>query len=884
LVARSVRNGRTLDPRAQSMLASSGVDTDELTENAASAALLSAFEMLQPTFDANVESFLAQKHEQSIVNAIEESELSTLDDFDRNMSSHMQQVWEDTQRRLFEELGQYQGAEPRPFLDSSVLSLSGETASAAQTYQKAQSPASAFGLSDGGGIKVTQPRVERYAQVVRRLNDARVSSSALSPISALQFDLLAGFEKATADSSQELKSKQIGQVWKLLGHYIGSTLSSSSSSSFAANDNDSRLVAGACEYLEQTFIEHVDRVIAQYPHDANVGGVPSVHRRVQGYLKVQFGRLGRVPAFLEVFDNDAIWAHMFLLYRCGYRQELLAYALDMEDIITDSDPGFVAHLKAFLDGSPTLRGEMPVTAASLEDPYKAALYKVVGRGNVPKKAVAEVTQTTEDYLWCSLVQIRDAETIAASLNSSGPQQQQQQQQNRSTLEGLQLLMLKFGPAHFDPTGSNPLLYFRVLLLCGLFENAIDYLLQVERFQVEAVHMATALVYYGLLRVPAAEFACGSYSSYLIPAASVTSSSPLLGEVSASAATGGGVRGRFDFSRLVIQYARALVASAPDDTIGYLLLLTLPSLNAAAGAVGSGSGAVSDKQRSLCEQAIVRVLYEQRDYAHFLGDVQSDGTRKRGALERFLPLLGITTSEQFSQTIIRRLADRSRDEGRLADTVLLYNLGERYNTVLKVLCKQLGEVLYQRSVLGSLAQQANVAAIGDSSSSSLSGAAGLEDVEGVARAVLAHYRQREHIARVLDSRAVSACSTLLAIIDFINCHQRGAYEEALELIESTQLLPLGGSDVSATSQHAEQVRLLDDAITRNFSLILLTTMDTLSRLYAGLKESPFLDAVKQANMQQLRRKARGLMVFAGMIQFRMPSDTFARLNRMDVFMN
>ncbi|KAJ2475402.1 nuclear pore complex subunit, partial [Coemansia sp. RSA 2320] len=198
--------------------------------------------------------------------------------------------------------------------------------------------------------------------------------------------------------------------------------------------------------------------------------------------------------------------------------------------------------------------------------------------------------------------------------------------------------------------------------------------------------------------------------------------------------------------------------------------------------------------------------------------------------------------------------------------------------------QLGEVLYQRSVLGSLAQQANVAAIGDSSSSSLSGAAGLEDVEGVARAVLAHYRQREHIARVLDSRAVSACSTLLAIIDFINCHQRGAYEEALELIESTQLLPLGGSDVSATSQHAEQVRLLDDAITRNFSLILLTTMDTLSRLYAGLKESPFLDAVKQANMQQLRRKARGLMVFAGMIQFRMPSDTFARLNRMDVFMN
>ncbi|KAJ1762078.1 nuclear pore complex subunit, partial [Coemansia sp. RSA 1824] len=144
-------------------------------------------------------------------------------------------------------------------------------------------------------------------------------------------------------------------------------------------------------------------------------------------------------------------------------------------------------------------------------------------------------------------------------------------------------------------------------------------------------------------------------------------------------------------------------------------------------------------------------------------------------------------------------------------------------------------------------------------------------------------QREHIARVLDDRAVTTCNTLLTIVDFLNCHRRGAYEEALEMIERTQLLPLGG-DVSLASQHAERVRSLDDSITRNFSLILLAAMDTLSRLYAGLRESPFMDAVKQANLQTLRRKARSLMVFAGMIQFRMPSDTYAKLNRMDVFMN
>ncbi|KAJ2720785.1 nuclear pore complex subunit [Coemansia sp. Benny D115] len=861
LVARSaarnastmVRGHAVLDPRAQSLLASSGVDTDELTENVASTALLSAFEMLQPAYDVNVESFLAQQQEQSIVGAIEESELSTLDDFDRNMTQHMQLVWEDTQRRLFEELGQYQGGEPLPFaasLDASSPRVGGGGSGGAGL--------GAFDLADinTGGVKVTQPRVERYAQVVRKLNDARASaalrSSPVAGITALStpYDALGGFEAAAADSSQELKSKQILQIWKLLRNFTSAGV-----------------VAGACDFLEKMFVDHVDRIIAQYPHEAGVGGVPSVHKKIQGYIKVLFGRLGRVPAFLEVFNNEAIWAHMFVLYRCGYRQDLLSYALDMEDVITDSDPGFVAHLKAFLDGAPGVRqAELAVAASSLEDPYKAALYKVLGRGNVPRKATAEVVQTTEDYLWTNLAQIRDGETIVAI--SPGLQ--------RATLEGLQQLMLKFGPGHFDPHGNNPLLYLRVLLLCGLFENAVDYLLQVDRFQIEAVHLAIALAYYRLLNVTPVDDAAASgagpasLSTYLVSnTASLSSSSSL---------SSGAPEQSFDFSRMLIHYARALPESAGDDAVHYILLLTLPA-KGPSGAPSSSSSSVpvtsSPQQRAHCEQALVRMLYEKQDYAHFLGDIQADGTRQRGFLERYLPLLGIPSTERFLQTIVRKLADRSRDEGRLADTVLLYNLGERYNAVLTVLCKQLGEVLYVcgASGVGSLAMS------GDSAS-------GLEDVDGVARAVLAHYKQRDHILRVLDERAVSTCSTLLSIVDFLDCHQRGAYEEALQLIESTGLLPLEVSldNGLAAGQFAERVRKLDDAITRNFSLILLTAMDTLTRLFAGLKESPFLDAVKQANMQVLRKKARSLMVFAGMIQFRMPSDTYAKLNRMDVFMS
>ncbi|PIA12883.1 NIC-domain-containing protein, partial [Coemansia reversa NRRL 1564] len=856
LVARSVRNG-IIDPRAQTFLASSGIDADDLADSVAPVALLSAFEQLQPSFDANVESFLSQQHEQSIVNAIEESELSTLDDFDSGMNSYMQNIWEENQRRLFEELGQYHGYSSK---DSRAFPLAFVNQEDGLSDTFALNTKNAFDLDSENAMNVTQPRVERYAQVIRGFNDARVVAATRTIAATPQYDLLKGLENATTESARELKSRQIGQVWSLLAHYCDT------------KDN-TRIASGACAYLEETFAEHVDRIIAQYPHDANVGGIPSIHRKVRGFLDVLFGRLGRVPQFLEVFNSEAIWAHMFVLYRCGHRQELLKYALEMEDIITDSDPGFVAHLKAFLDrasATSSTRSDIPITSSSssLEDPYKAALYKVLGRGNVPKKATQEVIQTTEDYLWTNLVLIRDADIIAVA--SGHP---------RNTLDSLQTLMLKFGAAHFDPNGNNPLLYLRVLLLCGLFENAVDYLLQIDRYQIEAVHMAIMLAFAGLLRVAETETS-GSFSSYLV-------------------SDNNAAVPRLDFARILIHYARALPDSMTENAVHYLLLLTLPILNNGDSNTDTDETGVFRK-RVVCEQAIVRLMYERREYAHFIGDIQSDGMRKPGFIERYLPLLGITSSEQFSQTIIRRLADRSRDEGRLADTVLLYNLGERYNTVLNVLCKQLGELLYLRGSTNGNSGNAATAVSSQDYSAPIQMGLGLDDVEGVARAVLTHYRQHDHIARVLDNAAVNTCTTLLAIMDFLNSHRRGAYEEALEIIEATQLLPLAApstkvndsstvvntmnnSDIAMATQYAERVRTLDDSITRNFSLVLLSTMDTLSRLYAGLKESMFLDAIKQANMQILRKKARTLMVFAGMIQFRMPSDTYAKLNRMDVFM-
>ncbi len=111
--------------------------------------------------------------------------------------------------------------------------------------------------------------------------------------------------------------------------------------------------------------------------------------------------------------------------------------------------------------------------------------------------------------------------------------------------------------------------------------------------------------------------------------------------------------------------------------------------------------------------------------------------------------------------------------------------------------------------------------------------------------------------------------------------------------------------------AEDVNSVDDAIVRNLDIVLVATMTILYKLHQQLKESPFGgDASRQQRMQEYRAKARSLMTFAGMVsgwrclfcfrpglvadfadplahtqlRYRLSSDTYSQLTRLDVFIN
>lgn len=92
------------------------------------------------------------------------------------------------------------------------------------------------------------------------------------------------------------------------------------------------------------------------------------------------------------------------------------------------------------------------------DPFKHALYKIIGRAEISRRNIPGVTNTTEDWLWLQLMLVREAS------DSSEPAHE------RFTLRDLAKVLVKFGENHFDPKGQRPLLYFQVLLLSGDFER------------------------------------------------------------------------------------------------------------------------------------------------------------------------------------------------------------------------------------------------------------------------------------------------------------------------------------------------------------------------------------------------------------------------------
>lgn len=131
------------------------------------------------------------------------------------------------------------------------------------------------------------------------------------------------------------------------------------------------------------------------------------------------------------------------------------------------------------------------------------------------------------------------------------------------------------------------------------------------------------------------------------------------------------------------YTRDFRGRNVEAAVDYLALICLNS---------DLPSAMGKSQTALCHEALRELVLETREFAQLLGDIRSDGTRLKGAIEQRLKLIGLADQEDFLQTVTTQAASVADDNGRTTDAVLLYHLAEDYDNVITIINRALSEAI------------------------------------------------------------------------------------------------------------------------------------------------------------------------------------------------
>ncbi|TFK47932.1 nucleoporin-interacting protein NIC96 [Heliocybe sulcata] len=823
LVSKRPRTGGDND-RANYLLAQAHVDAPALGASIAHFNPSTTFSPLSALQDTDVSGFLRQAHEQNLISTIEEGRRQTQAEFYRVLEERGRRDWEARKKRVFEELGGRLGGEGGTSLGMSMME-----------GKKGGLGRSVLGASTSGPAPNMhmQTKMLAYDHVIADLNAARLRGESYPVIHAL--------EDATRSMNQDPTTQQIAQNFSLLSkitkepatlpplehpsaHILNTPLFERKYARVYLGEGDSResvglrkqIARGAMQALEEQYWDVIEKTVQARPMEARLGGDPSITNRVRAFLLVRYYRGGEWQERIELVGGQPLWAKLFFLVRTGHMQEALAEVTQQQHLVERHEASFVSHFRVWVESPdqslPKAHRDhlQSVYNAhmlhSTSDPFKLALYKLMGKLDPGRRNVPLVTTTTEDWLWYQLAMI-DEEQLGG-------------------LGALAEVLLSYGERHFEgPAGQKGVkrgVWAGVLLMVGEFERAVTALWEHEETEIEAVHMAIALAYHGLLRVA--------------PRAETSDTTPLVLSPVTSPA--------LSLSTLIWRYVRQFVRIDAKEALQYIYCIPLSS--------DQGDG-VGREQLETAWDLIRRTIVLANTgpaWEELVGGFRADGTRFSGLIEQGATLLKLWDSKEFNEQILVRAARQAEENDRIAEAIKLYNLAGEYGTVVACLAQALGN--------------------------SVASAQGDKALEQTAGEILRHY-ERTNKAAGKDREAVVR---LLRIREAMGAKEAGRPEVALEIMEGMELVPLDG-DVAKITKRAEEFKDLHEALQRNLHTYLVLVVDALAAAHQKVKNSVAPEATKKTQLASLRRKSRSLIMFAGMLKYRMSPDVYSYLARVDV---
>lgn len=786
-----------------------------------------------------IENYLSAKKDENILSAIEQSLETASRDFDQFINQNISIDWKVRKDDLKRTLGiPINSKITREELAKSFTwnkSLPGNYKILAPLNGKAASNVRQF----------SRERFESNARIVYHLNESRLQGK--------PFPLCLSFEELSK-STADLKSKQMCEIWRILADLFNEKFAKTSQeqlffTDYQLNDNNinskKKIVRNSRAYLEQQLYNYMDEIYTK--DDKKLANfLPANNINKVSYFIEQVITKNNGPALMSKtlsFNGVPIWAVLFYLLRCGLYEEAIALTETNKDAFDKFDRNFPIYLSLYVKsgmiGLPSqlqerISSDYGQTFQFLNedspgfDPFKYAVYKVIGQCDLARKSLpSALNLSIEDWVWFHL----------SLINEFSPDTTSSLLFENYTLENLQRKVVSLGPDRFNAS-SNNLLYAKTLILVGLYENTVQYVFEAVN-ECEAVHLAIALCYYGMLRTTSVhkdDLVCVNQKEQL----------------------------EINFSRLLGSFSRSFKISDPKVAAQYLILICM------------SKGGKSSDETTKCHEAIRELILISREFGLLLGDLNPEnGEIEAGILEKQRTLINLLDLQDFYRQITRVSASSCEEEGRIFDAVRLYQLCQEYNTVVALINKFLSEILSMTELDKPLLPQNNYQTTTGETKPS-------ETAENnfilLNQHIMRVFGNNSRILEKILPKEKEINGYLLPIVNIRESFVRKEWQATLDAVKNLGLVPIVETDdLLFIRNAAEALAGYDVNLVKVVPSLLIIVMTCLLQLHYSLVTKKFgLGGRERQEDERLKMVAKNCMVYAGMLQYRMPRETYSLL--------
>ncbi|SCV99999.1 LAFE_0B07206g1_1 [Lachancea fermentati] len=784
---REKNNSRCDHTKAHYLLAGSGLAIQDVESSLKNLESRQFLEQNVPNkHDGDLDNYLRTKKDENILSSIEQSLALASKDFDNFVNQNFNLDWQQRKEEIRENFGVL--IKKRKTSDIAAgAPLNRSAPTWGRTGRSILDGESRLNVNENYAMR---DKFERYARIINRFNNARQANH--------DFPLTSEFIQ-TFDKSTDSKYRQLLESWQILDNLHG----------------DRDIVGSSKRFLERQFLTYVDNLYEKNPSE----GLPTNINKIKSFIEYKLKNSNNTWKYgnLTIVNGTPVWALIFYLLRAGLTQDALEVAINNKLSFKKVEQSFLTYFKAYVTSENSRLPQEFVSKLHTEynqhiknsldgDPFRLAVYKIIGRCDLTRKNISSITLSIEDWIWVHFMLIKE------DISGDDPIYE------RYNLEDFHNIITSYGVSRFNNY------YLQVLLLSGLYELAVQYAFSIS--EIDAVHLAIALAYYKLLSVSNFH---GISDDDLIT----------LNE---------GKR-EINFAKLLGNYTKSFKFSDPRIAVEYLILI----------------GLIHDKnQIELCHEALRELVLETKEFTILLGKINRDGTRIPGIIEERQPLLYVSDEKDFLYTITEQAARRADDDGRVYDSLLLYQLADEYDIVLSIVNKLLAELLSNTDL------DQPILNLDDNSET---------NPVLIAKKLINVYGSNLEISKTINPKNKETCLLLLKLVDIRKCYLAQQWQRALQKIEEIDLVPF--EDELAARKKAQDFPNLNLNIIRNIPNLLIITMSCISNIISQLNQSDFQTDPKTQQINALRKVAKYCMIYAGMIQYKMPRETYSILINIEV---